>query len=69
MERPVAVVTPSEKAALKAKGYAVELYMPSSVDPEREMASLAENGIEYQTIVATLRARMRMLETVIGGRV
>jgi len=44
-------------------------YDGSSVDPEREMASLAENGLEYQAIVATLRARMRMLETAIGGRV
>jgi flagellar basal-body rod protein FlgB len=44
-------------------------YDGSSVDPEREMASLAENSLEYQAIVATLRARMRMLETAIGGRV
>jgi flagellar basal-body rod protein FlgB len=41
----------------------------SSVDVDKEMASLSENALEYQALVATLRAQTRMLMTVItGGR-
>jgi flagellar basal-body rod protein FlgB len=40
----------------------------SSVDMEREMASLVQNSLEYQAIVATLRGQFRMLQTVITPR-
>lgn len=40
----------------------------SSVDVDREMAALSENALDYQALVATLRARIRMLENVITGR-
>jgi flagellar basal-body rod protein FlgB len=40
----------------------------SNVDVDREMASLSENSLEYQALVATLRARMSMLQNVINGR-
>lgn len=41
----------------------------SSVDIDREMASLNENAIEYQALIATIRAQTRLLQTVItGGR-
>lgn len=43
-------------------------YDGSSVDVDREMASLSENALDYQALVATLRARIRMLENVITGR-
>ena len=41
----------------------------SSVDVEREMASLVQNAQEHQALLATLRTHHRMLTTVIGGRV
>jgi flagellar basal-body rod protein FlgB len=41
----------------------------SSVDVEREMASLVQNAQEHQALLATLRAHQRILTTVIGGRV
>jgi len=41
----------------------------SNVNVEREMASLAENSLEYQSIVAVMRARVHMLEQAITGRV
>jgi flagellar basal-body rod protein FlgB len=43
-------------------------YDGSNVDVDREMASLSENALDYQALVATLRARIRMLENVITGR-
>jgi flagellar basal-body rod protein FlgB len=39
----------------------------STVDVEREMASLAENSLDYQAIASTLKAQLRMLESVITG--
>jgi flagellar basal-body rod protein FlgB len=41
----------------------------SSVDIEREMATLVQNAQEHQALLATLRAHQRILTTVIGGRV
>jgi len=40
----------------------------SNVDVDKEMASLSENALDYQTLVATLRARLLMLQNVITGR-
>ena len=40
----------------------------STVDVDREMATLSENALEYQSLVATLRARFMMLQNVITGR-
>jgi flagellar basal-body rod protein FlgB len=40
----------------------------SNVDVDKEMASLSENALDYQTLVATLRARFLMLQNVINGR-
>jgi flagellar basal-body rod protein FlgB len=37
-----------------------------NVDPDVEMASLAENSLTYQALVAVQKTRMRILDTVIG---
>ena len=37
-----------------------------NVDPDIEMASLAENSLEYQALAAVQKTRMHILETVIG---
>jgi flagellar basal-body rod protein FlgB len=37
-----------------------------NVDPDIEMASLAENSLEYQALAAVHKTRMRTLDTVIG---
>ena len=37
-----------------------------NVDPDIEMASLAENSLEYQALAAVQKTRMRILDTVIG---
>jgi len=37
-----------------------------NVDPDIEMASLAENSLEYQALVAIQKARLHILDTVIG---
>jgi flagellar basal-body rod protein FlgB len=39
----------------------------NNVDMDAEMASLSENAIEYQTLVAVAKARIRILENVIGS--
>jgi flagellar basal-body rod protein FlgB len=38
----------------------------NNVDMDAEMASLSENSVEYQALVAVAKARLRILETVIG---
>ena len=38
----------------------------NNVDADQEMAALAENGIEYQALVAVAKARMQMLEIVMS---
>jgi len=40
----------------------------STVDVDREMSALSENALDYETLVATLRARFMMLQNVITGR-
>lgn len=40
----------------------------SNVDVDKEMASLSANALDYETLAATLRARLLMLQTVITGR-
>lgn len=40
----------------------------NNVDVDGEMASLAENSLDYQALVAVARARIRMLDNVISGR-
>jgi flagellar basal-body rod protein FlgB len=37
-----------------------------NVDPDIEMAELAENSLEYQALIAIQRTRMHILETTIG---
>jgi flagellar basal-body rod protein FlgB len=37
-----------------------------NVDPDIEMASLAENSLEYQALATVQKTRMRILDTVIG---
>jgi flagellar basal-body rod protein FlgB len=37
-----------------------------NVDPDIEMADLAENSLEYQALAAIQRTRMHILDTVIG---
>jgi flagellar basal-body rod protein FlgB len=37
-----------------------------NVDPDIEMASLAENSLEFQALTAVHKTRMRILDTVIG---
>jgi flagellar basal-body rod protein FlgB len=37
-----------------------------NVDPDIEMASLAENSLEFQALSAVQKTRMRILDTVIG---
>jgi flagellar basal-body rod protein FlgB len=37
-----------------------------NVDPDIEMASLAENSLEYQALATVQKARMHILDTVIG---
>jgi flagellar basal-body rod protein FlgB len=37
-----------------------------NVDPDIEMAGLAENSLEYQALVAVQKKRMEILQTVIG---
>ena len=39
----------------------------NNVDMDAEMASLSENSIDYQTLVAVAKARLRMLDNVIGS--
>jgi flagellar basal-body rod protein FlgB len=39
----------------------------SSVDVDKEMASMSENSLDYQAMIAALRAETRMLGTVING--
>ena len=38
----------------------------NNVDADQEMAALAENGIEYQALIAVAKARMQMLEIVMS---
>jgi flagellar basal-body rod protein FlgB len=40
----------------------------SNVDPDAEMASLAENALEYQALVSVQKSRMHMFEIAIGSR-
>jgi len=40
----------------------------SNVEVEREMAALAENSLEYQALVSVSKARLQMLQRVIGNR-
>jgi flagellar basal-body rod protein FlgB len=37
-----------------------------NVDPDIEMASLAENSLEYQALAAVQKTRLHILDTVIG---
>ena len=37
-----------------------------NVDPDIEMASLAENSLEYQALASVQKTRMHILDTVIG---
>jgi flagellar basal-body rod protein FlgB len=37
-----------------------------NVDPDIEMASLAENSLEYQALATIQKTRMHILDTVIG---
>lgn len=39
-----------------------------TVDLDRELAALTENAMEYQALASIVRTRVKMLETVIGGR-
>lgn len=38
----------------------------NNVDMDAEMANLSENAVEYQALVAVAKARLRIIETVIG---
>jgi flagellar basal-body rod protein FlgB len=38
----------------------------SNVDPDIEMADLAENSLEYQALATIQKTRMHILDTVIG---
>lgn len=39
----------------------------NDVDVDSEMASLSENAITYQALVAVAKARMQMLQTALGS--
>jgi flagellar basal-body rod protein FlgB len=40
----------------------------NNVDMDAEMANLSENTLDYQSIVAVSRARLQMLQSVLGSR-
>jgi flagellar basal-body rod protein FlgB len=40
----------------------------NNVDMDTEMANLSENSLDYQSIVAVSRARLQMLQSVLGSR-
>jgi flagellar basal-body rod protein FlgB len=40
----------------------------SSIDMDREVAALTENGLEYQALVQIAKAHLKMIETAIGSR-
>lgn len=40
----------------------------NNVDVDAEMASLAENALDYQSLATVAKARVRILETAINGR-
>ena len=39
----------------------------NNVDIDQEMANLSENALDYQALVSLVRARVQMLQTVIGA--
>jgi flagellar basal-body rod protein FlgB len=40
----------------------------NNVDIDQEMANLSENTLDYQALIAVTRARVGMLQTVLGSR-
>jgi flagellar basal-body rod protein FlgB len=38
----------------------------NNVDADQEMAALAENGVEYQALIAVAKSRLQMLQIVMG---
>jgi flagellar basal-body rod protein FlgB len=50
----------------KADGTGATRADGGNVDPDIEMASLAENSLEYQALATIQKTRMHILDTVIG---
>lgn len=48
-----------QKAQARADG--------NTVDVDTEMAAISENALTYQTLAEVARARMKMIETALGG--
>jgi flagellar basal-body rod protein FlgB len=40
----------------------------NNVDIDEEMANLSQNSLDYQSLVAVSRARLQMLQSVLGSR-
>jgi flagellar basal-body rod protein FlgB len=40
----------------------------NNVDIDEEMANLAQNSLDYQSLVSVARARLSMIQTVLGSR-